>query len=334
MLLGALLILLVLSLALGSETIHPRVVLGILFGEQGCDPRYQHIVMDFRLVKTLAAALAGASLGISGLMMQTLFRNPLADPFVLGVSSGASLGVALAVMGGSALGIDLLAPLGMSGHISICLAALVGAGAVMGLILLSSRLLGDNLALLLLGLMFGYAAGAMVSILLYMSSSETSHSYIIWSFGSFAGVSWDQLLLLFTFFATGTLLSLRLLKDMNALLLGENYAKSLGVNTSQVRFWLIAISSALAAIVTASCGPVAFIGLAVPHLARLILKTGDQRLLFPGCMLAGAATALLADIVARLPGIEGQLPLNAVTCFFGAPVVIWLVLRQRRMIRS
>lgn len=326
----------VLSLTIGSVLIPTEEIMAVLLGGSASKSSWTTIVLKFRLPKALTAMLAGAALSVSGLQMQTLFRNPLAGPFVLGISSGASLGVALIIllagaavsMGGST---TLLAGVSLAGDTSLALSAIFGSGLVLFLVLFVARKVQSGMTLLILGLMFGYATGALVSVLLYFSIDDRIQAYISWTFGSFGGVTWRQLQVM----APAILLGLGgghlLMKPLNALLLGETYARSLGLNVHHARLGIICSSAVLAGVVTAFCGPIGFLGIAVPHLCRSLFHTSDHRLLLPAVSLMGATLALGADIIAGLPGSQLTLPLNAVTALLGAPVVIWVILRQRNL---
>lgn len=329
-LLVALCLLLMLSLALGSASIPLEQILTILLGGEAERLSWTNIVLKFRLPKAATAALAGMALGVSGLLMQTYFRNPLAEPFVLGVSSGASLGVALIVLSSGAVGGALLAGLGLAGDLLLTVAAGAGAAVTMTLVLLVAVRVQSSVTLLILGLMFGYFVGAIVSLLLYFALPERIQAYVNWTFGSFGGVTVKQLPILTMFVAVGLLLSALLVKPLNALLLGEDYARSLGINLKRARIGIVLATAMLVSAVTAFCGPIAFIGIAVPHLCRGLLGSSDHRLLLPATCLAGACVALCAAIIAELPGNNLVLPLNVVTAFLGAPVVMLVVLRQVR----
>ena len=322
--------LLLLSLSLGSASIPFDQILSALFSGEAERQAWTSIVLKFRLPKTLTAMLAGMALGVSGLLMQTYFRNPLAEPFVLGVSAGASLGVALVVLTSGAAAGALLAGLGLAGDLLLTAAAGLGAAATMGLALFVALRVQSSVTLLILGLMFGYLVASMVSLLLYFALPERIQAYINWTFGSFSGVTIEQLPILALFVLAGLLLSAALVKPLNALLLGEEYARSLGANLKWARIGIVVATALLVSAVTAFCGPIAFIGLAVPHLCRGLLASADHRLLLPGACLAGACVALCASLIAELPGNNLVLPLNVVTAILGAPVVILVVLRQAR----
>ena len=325
-----------LSLAVGSVRIPLDEIVSVLLGGEASKQAWATIVLKFRLPKALTAMLAGAALSVSGLQMQTLFRNPLAGPFVLGISSGASLGVALIVLlAGVAVGLGggttLLAGISLAGDASLALSAIAGSGLVLLLVMSVARRVQSGMTLLILGLMFGYTTSALVSVLIYFSVVERIQAYISWTFGSFGGVTWRQLQVMAPAILLGLAGGHLLMKPLNALLLGETYALSLGLNVRRVRLAIIGTSAVLAGVVTAFCGPIGFLGIAVPHLCRSLLHTSDHRLLLPAVSFMGATLALGADIVAGLPGSQLTLPLNAVTALLGAPVVIWVILRQRNL---
>jgi len=313
------------SLALGSVAIPLPDVVQILLGGTPSKPAWQDIVLQFRLPRAITAAAAGAALAISGLQLQALFRNPLVGPSVLGVNAGASLGVALVVLTGNLAGLSLVAPVGLVA------AASTGAGATLGLVLLVAHRVRNSLALLIFGIMFGYTATALVTILLHFSQLEQTLAYLSWTFGSFAGVTWNQMPVLLPLIMLGLVMALLGCKPLNLLLLGEEQAKSLGMSIGLVRGYLIISSALLAGVVTAFCGPIAFLGVAVPHLGRSLFRTLDHRLLVPASVLLGAILALGADLIAQLPGSQAVLPLNAVTALIGAPILIWLMLKRVRL---
>lgn len=319
-----------LNLSMGSVSIPVREVAKSLLGLPVEQEAWGHIIQEFRLPKALTALLAGSALACSGLQMQTLFRNPLAGPFVLGISSGASLGVALVVMAGSLLGGWLLA----DAQGLIIVAATLGSASVLLLVVLVSIKVRDGMTLLIIGLMFGSLASAIVSILQFFSEAEQIQAYLIWTFGSLSGTTWEELKMLVPAVLTGLFLAQFLAKPLNALLLGERYAESMGVSLKKSRFLIILSTSLLAGSITAFCGPIAFVGLAVPHLARLLFPTADHRKLLPAVMLGGALLLLICDIIAQLPGSDKVLPINAVTSLLGAPVVIWLIVRRRNISKS
>jgi iron complex transport system permease protein len=277
----------------------------------------------------MTAVLAGAALGVGGLQMQTLFRNPLVDPYVLGLSSGASLGVALVVLSVGATGLVLLGGVTLLGDVGLAAAASLGSAAVLGVVLLVARRVTSSVTLLILGLMFGYGVSAFVSLLLYFSIAQRIQAYINWTFGSFGGVTWSQMVVFAPVILIGLGLAFLLSKSLNALLLGETYARSMGVSVAWGRRWIILSTSLLAGCVTAFCGPVGFLGIAVPHICRSLFNTSDHRVLIPAAILMGGVVALAADLIAQAPGTQIVLPLNAITALIGAPVVIWIILRGR-----
>lgn len=320
-----------LSLALGSVQIPLLSVFQILLGGTPERATWAAIVFNFRLPKALTAMLSGAALAVSGLQMQTLFRNPLADPFTLGVSSGASLGVALVILSTGLAGATLLAGLGLLGDFSLVTAAGLGAAATLGAVLVVARRVQNTVTLLILGLMFGYLTSALVSLLVYFSLPERIQTFTLWSAGSFGGVTWRQLQIFIPVVGLGLAIAHLLTKALNALLLGETYARSLGLQIRRTRLGVILSASLLAGAVTAFCGPIGFLGVAVPHLCRTLFQSADHRVLIPTSMLLGAILALLADLLAQLPGSQYVLPLNVITSLFGVPVIVWVILRQGRL---
>ncbi len=319
-----------LSLTVGAVAIPIPEVANILLGRPASQPTWATIILDFRLPKSLTALLAGSGLAIAGLQMQTLFRNPLADPYILGISSGASLGAALVILLGGGGGVHFLAKLGFLGDASIILAASLGALAVfIGVALLARRV--HTVTLLVLGVLVGYLVNALVRILIHFSLPEQVQAYLSWTFGSFSGVSWLQLALFAPAVLVGILLAVGSIKPLNAFLLGETYARSLGILPERARWRIILSASLLAGTVTAFCGLIGFIGIAVPHLARSLLRSSDHRQVLPACAILGGAGALLADMLSQLPGSAAILPLNSVTALLGAPVIIWVILKQRNL---
>ncbi len=318
-----------LSLALGSVAIPLGDILRVLLGGNASRDSWTAIILKFRLPKALTGALAGAALGVGGLQMQTLFRNPLADPYVLGINSGASLGVALVVLTVGTPGLMLLAGVSLAGDLALALAASIGSALVLALVLLVARRVQSSVTLLILGLMFGYGVGAVVSLLLYFSISERIQAYINWTFGSFGAVTWSQMAVFAPTVLVGLAIAFLLAKPLNALLLGETYARSMGMNVRRARLWIILSTALLAGAVTAFCGPIGFLGIAVPHICRSLFNTSDHRILIPATVLMGGMVAIAADLIAQVPGSQIVLPLNAITALFGAPVVIWIVLRGR-----
>lgn len=291
---------------------------------------WQHIVLNYRLPKAVTAMLVGSGLGISGLLMQTLFRNPLAGPFVLGISSGASLGVALLILGSSVFG-GVFATLLVSKW-SLVIAASLGSFLVLLAVLMVSIKVRDTMAILIIGLMFASMTAAIVSVLSYFGSAQQLQQYIFWGFGSLGNLSWNELFVFFIIYSIGILICFTSLKALNTLLLGENYAKSLGLNINRSRLSIILSTSLLAGSITAFAGPIAFIGLAIPHLTRQVFNTSNHKILVPAVFLFGAIVMLICDSIAQLPNSDYTLPINAITSLVGAPVVIWLLVRKRKMI--
>jgi len=319
-----------LSLVIGSTSIPvSRVMMAFVRAPADRDAA-AIIVETIRLPRSLTAMLAGASLGVAGLQMQTLFRNPLADPFALGISSGASLGVALVVLGsGYGPATAFGTAMGMRGDALVTVAAIIGAAVVLGLVLIVSSRIANPTTVLILGLMFGYAVSALVTVLVGASQPERLQQWAQWGFGSFSGVTWERLRLFGPLTVCGVLIASATTKQLNALLLGENYARSMGLAVRRARVLTMLDASVLGAVVTAFCGPISFLGIAVPHLCRGLLGTSDHRVLVPAVVLMGAAVALVAQIVSLLPS-AGVLPLNAVTSLMGAPIVVVVLMRSRR----
>ncbi|WP_231632444.1 iron ABC transporter permease [Mangrovimonas sp. TPBH4] len=318
----------VVNITLGSVSIPLKEIFNSLFGNID-NQSWQYIILNFRLPKAITAILVGSGLGISGLLMQTLFRNPLAGPFVLGISSGASLGVALVILGAGTFGGFLSAFL--ISKWSIVIAASLGSLLVLLAVLAMSVKVRDTMAILIIGLMFGSITAAVVSVLSYFSSAEKLQQYIFWGFGSLGNLSWNELFVFFSIYALGLLLSVTSIKALNTLLLGENYAKSLGLNIKQSRLVIIFATSLLAGTITAFAGPIAFIGLAIPHMVRQVFNTSNHKILLPAVFLLGAIIMLICDSIAQLPHSDFTLPINAITSLIGAPVVIWLLVRKRKM---
>ena len=329
-----LLALFLLRLMIGSVSIPLSDVIHVLLGGETSKASWTQIVRDFRMPHALTAVLAGASLSIAGLMMQTLFRNPLAGPFVLGVSSGASLGVALVVLSAGTVGGTLLAGIGFGVDLSIAFAASAGAALTLFVVVFIARSVQGAMTLLIVGLMVGYLTSALVSLLLYFSIPEQIQAYVRWTFGSFGGVTWREMRILAPVTLAGLALAFSLSKSLNALLLGEGYARSMGLNVQRARTGIVVSTALLAGAVTAYCGPIGFVGIAVPHLARSLFNTSDHRILFPATTLLGAIVALTAALIAQMPGTQTILPLNPITAMLGAPVVIWVILRQRNIQRA
>lgn len=321
---------LVLNISLGQVNIPLKEVFKSLTGESASKETWEYIIVNFRLPKAITAVLVGIGLSISGLLMQTLFRNPLAGPYVLGLSSGSSLGVALVILGAAFLP-QLVAEMLLSTY-GIILASCLGSFLVLLLILIMSSRLRDTATLLIIGLMFSSFTGAIVSVLTYFSSAEQLQKFTFWSMGNLGNLSWQNILILAITVAIGLLLSLISIKSLDALLLGENYAKSMGLNIRKSRYIIIIATSLLAGSITAFAGPIAFIGLAVPHLAKLLFQTSNHEILFGSTILIGALLMLFCDMVSQMPGMEFTLPINAITSIIGAPIVIWLLVRKRSLI--
>ena len=319
-----------LNLLLGSVSIPLRAICEMLLGSEEQPVVWQNILWKSRVPQALTALVAGAALSVSGLQMQTVFRNPLADPSVLGVSAGASLGVAFVVLLSGAVGGVALSRLGYLGEIALSVAAILGSLSVLALIVFISTKVKGNVTLLIIGVMIGYVANAIIGVLKFFSVEEDIRAYVIWGLGSFARVSGDQMLLFVTLMTLLIPLSFLLIKTMNLLLLGSNYARNLGLNIHRARLLVILSAGILVAIVTAYCGPIMFIGLAVPHLARAIFRSSDHRVLMLATVLIGATLALACNLIARMPGFEGALPLNSVTALIGAPVVASVLFRKRK----
>ena len=324
-------VLFLLNLFLGSVAIPFRSIWNILWGMNGGESViWQNIIWKSRVPQALTAMVAGAGLAVSGLQMQTVFRNPLAGPSVLGISSGASLGVAFVVLLSGSIGGIALSRLGFMGEIALTMAAIIGALSIMALIVYVSQKVHGNVTLLIIGVMIGYVANAVIGVLKFFSVEEDIRAYVIWGLGSFARVSGNQMMVFVCIMAVLLPLSFLLIKTLNLLLLGDAYARNLGLNIKRARLQVIACSGVLVAIVTAYCGPITFLGLAVPHLCRGIFRSSDHRILMPASLLAGAALALLCNLIARMPGFEGALPVNSVTALVGAPVVVSVLFKKRR----
>lgn len=331
LILGAfLLISFVLNLSLGSVSVPPKEVIYALFDGPITNESWKYIIVNYRLPKSLTAILVGSGLSLSGLLMQTLFRNPLAGPFVLGISSGASLGVAILVMGASLFGGVIGIGLGYAAGTII--AATIGSFLVLLAIMIVASAVKDTMTLLIIGLMFGSITSSVVSVLSYFTRKELLQQYIFWSFGSLGNLSWSQLVLLSVLVVLGILIAIYCIKPLNALLLGEHYASSLGINVKTSRYFIIVSTSLLAGSITAFAGPIAFIGLAVPHLSRQLFPSLNHKIMIPATVCLGAIIMLLCDTVAQLPGSTLTLPINAITSLVGAPVIIWLLVRKRKMI--
>ena len=322
-------LLVVANLFLGSVNIPAQEVLRILSGEEAEKASWTFIVWESRFPQCITALLCGAALSASGLMLQTVFSNPLADSSILGISSGASLGVALVMLAGG--GTIATGVFTLSGFFSVILGAFFGAVAVLALVLFLSSLIKSNVMLLIAVIMIGYITSSLISLLNFFATAEGVHSYMVWGMGNFGGVSLEQLPAFSLLTVVGLLVAVMLIKPLNALLLGPRYAENLGVNIRRVRNFLLLATGLLTAVTTSFCGPISFIGLAVPHLARLMLGTSNHNSLMPVTLLAGGALALLCNLICVLPGESGVIPLNAVTPILGAPVIIYVIINQRRI---
>ena len=327
LLLLSLLLLFAMNLSLGSVRIPLGEIFRILLTGEGTQPVWTDIVWDFRMTKALTCVLAGSALAAAGLQMQTLFRNALAGPDVLGLSSGASLAVALLFMT-PASGLSFLAS---PNPLLLSAAASIGSIAVLIVMLLVARKLDDHVSLLIVGLMVGAATSSVVSVLQYLSKAEEMQVYIIWTFGSLGGLDWTEIKILALALILGVAFAFSQVKSLNAWLLGDNYARSMGVPVKRARLIFILSAALLTGAVTAFCGPIAFVGLAVPHLTRLLINTHNHKILLPAVLVGGAALLLLCDILSHLPGSTYVLPINALTALIGAPVVIWIIIRNKRM---
>lgn len=325
----------VLNLTVGSVSIPTAAVFNILnpFGKglHGSDiyEIWTNIVMQTRLPQTLTAIACGAGLSVAGLEMQTVFRNPLAGPSVLGISSAASLGVAIVVMFSGAIGGGLLQGFGIIGNSTITIAAICGSLLVMSFIVYLSQRIDGNATLLITGVLIGYIASAVTGVLKYFSSEEDIHTYVIWGLGSFSKVTGGQVFVFVGLIATLLPLTMLLAKPLNILLLGDRYAANLGLNVKRARMLTITSAGILTAVTTAYCGPIMFLGLAVPHICRGLFSTSDHRILLPATVFGGATLALLCNIIARMPGFEGALPINSVTSLIGAPIALSILLKRK-----
>ncbi len=321
-------VLFVLNLFEGSIRIPASDVLAILMGDEGAKPSWRYIVLESRLPQAITAVLCGASLAASGLLLQTAFRNPLADPSIFGISSGAALGVALVMlMLGGTLSVGSLQ---FSGFVAVIAAAFAGAMMVTAVIFFFSTLVRSHVMLLIIGIMIGYLASSAITLLNFFATDEGVKTYVMWGMGSFGGVTMSHM----PFFVTSTLLGLAgtmlLIKPLNALMLGDHYASNLGFSVRRIRNWLLVVTGLLTAVATAFCGPVSFIALAVPHVTRLLLRTDDHRLLLPATALCGAVVALVCNFICFLPGESGIIPLAAVTPLMGAPVIIYIIVKGKK----
>jgi iron complex transport system permease protein len=325
----SLVLIFILNVSLGSVFIPFKQTLLALLNENTQNDAWKTIILNYRLPKAITAILVGSGLSISGLLMQTLFRNPLAGPFVLGISSGASLGVAILILGASFIGVNIAAFAYTNWGLAI--AASLGAFLVLSAVLLAALKVRNTMSILIIGLMFGSITAAVISVLAYFSSASQLQQYLFWSFGSLGNLTWHEITTFCVIFLIGLLLVVFIIKPLNSLLLGENYAKSMGVNIKLTRNITLISTSLLTGVITAFSGPIAFIGLAVPHLTKLLFKTSNHKTLIPAVAISGAIIMLICDSIAQLPNSQYTLPINAITSLFGAPIIIWLLIRKRKI---
>lgn len=309
------------DIALGSVTIAPKEIYHALFVDN--ESIFYQIILNHRLPKAVTALLIGSSLSVAGLLMQTLFRNPLAGPDVLGINSGASLGVALLTLGGASI------PMLIGNSYAQVIAAILGAVLILALVLLTSTKVKNTVSLLIVGVMFGYFTSSIVSILQNLSNPDTLKLFITWTFGSLSAVGWDQLQVLAPILVFAIILALLIIKPLNAFLLGSQYAKGLGISIDRTRLHIILITSILAGTATAFTGPIGFIGITIPHIARGLFKTSNHKVILPASVVCGATVLLICDIISQMPTFNTTLPINAVTSLFGAPIILWILLRRR-----
>ena len=317
------------SIGLGSVAIPIDEIIAVLLGNNSSKSSWSTIILHFRLPKAITAMLVGSGLSIAGLLMQTLFKNPLAGPFVLGISSGASLGVAILILGAGIFG-GVLTTISLSSW-GLAIASSIGAALVLFAVLLTANKVRNTMSILIIGLMFGTVTSAIISVFTFFSNADKIQQFVFWGFGSLGNLSWNEILVFFTIYLIAIINLIGIIKPLNSLLIGENYAKSLGINIKKNRNIILLITSLLTGVITAFAGPIAFIGLAVPHITKLVFKTSDHKILLPAVAILGAIILLVCDIVAQLPTSEFTLPINAVTSLIGAPVVIWLLIRKKKI---
>ena len=324
-----LVVLFFLNISLGSVSIPFKEIFNSLFGNSVAKESWQTIIINFRVPKAITAVLVGSGLSICGLLMQTLFRNPLAGPFVLGISSGASLGVAILILGSSVFGgFFLTNPVS---NWSLPIAASLGAFLVLSAVIIAANKVRNTMTILIIGLMFGSLTSAIISVLAYFSEAAQIQQYLFWSFGSLGNLSWNEIAVFTIIYTIGILGTITVIKPLNSFLLGENYAKSLGINVKKSRNIILLITSILTGVITAFSGPIAFVGLAVPHIARMLFTSSNHKILLPAVAIIGAIVLLICDMIAQLPTSEFTLPINAITSLFGAPIVIWFLIRKTRI---
>ncbi|WNW03037.1 iron ABC transporter permease [Tenacibaculum sp. HL-MS23] len=320
---------LLLNISLGSVSIPIDDIFNALIGGVASKDSWQTIILNFRLPKAVTAIMVGSGLSICGLLMQTLFRNPLAGPFVLGISSGASLGVALLILGSGLFG-GIFVSIAFSNW-ALAIAASLGSFFVLFAVIIAANKVRNTMSILIIGLMFGSLTSSVISVLSYFSEAEQIQQYMFWSFGSLGNLTWTELTVFGIIYSIGILGTFSIIKPLNSFLLGENYAKSLGINIKKSRNIILLITSLLTGVITAFSGPIAFIGLAVPHISKMIFSTSNHKTLLPATALLGAIVLLICDAIAQLPTSEFTLPINAITSLFGAPVVIWLLVRKKKI---
>ena len=320
---------LLVSISVGSVSIPLDEIIAVLLGNDSSKSSWATIILHLRLPKAITAMLVGSGLSIAGLLMQTLFKNPLAGPFVLGISSGASLGVAILILGAGIFG-GVLTTISLSSW-GLAIASSIGAALVLFAVLITANKVRNTMSILIIGLMFGTVTSAIISVFTFFSNADKIQQFVFWGFGSLGNLSWNEILVFFTIYLIAIINLIGIIKPLNSLLIGENYAKSLGINIKKNRNIILLITSLLTGVITAFAGPIAFIGLAVPHITKLVFKTSDHKILLPAVAILGAIILLVCDIVAQLPTSEFTLPINAVTSLIGAPVVIWLLVRKKKI---
>ena len=318
-----------LNISFGSVSIPFKDIFNSIFGGNVSKDSWETIIINFRIPKAITAILVGSGLSVCGLLMQTLFRNPLAGPFVLGISSGASLGVAVLILGSSVFGGILLT--NSLSQWSLPLAASLGAFLVLSAVIIAANRVRNTMSILIIGLMFGSLTSAVISVLAYFSEADKIKQFLFWSFGSLGNLSWNEITVFSIIYAIGIIGTIFVLKPLNSFLLGENYAKSLGINVKKSKNIILLITSLLTGVITAFSGPIAFVGLAVPHITRMLFSSSNHKILLPAVAIIGAIVLLICDMIAQVPTSEFTLPINAITSLFGAPVVIWLLVRKKRI---
>ena len=317
------------NISLGSVYIPLQEIVSVLTGNISVKESWTTIIINFRLPKAITAILVGSGLSVCGLLMQTLFRNPLAGPFVLGISSGASLGVAILILGSSVFSTYFLTDILTTWSIPI--AASLGSFLVLSAVIIAASKVKNTMSILIIGLMFGSLTSAIISIFSYFSEAAQIQQYLFWSFGSLGNLSWDEIIVFSIIYCIGILGTILVIKPLNSFLLGENYARSLGINVKKSRTIILIITSILTGVITAFSGPIAFVGLAVPHLARMLFNSSNHKTLLPAVAIIGAIVLLICDSISQLPTSEFTLPINAITSLFGAPIVIWLLVRKKKI---